>query len=111
MNNCRKAMVLSAIAAVLAARSTLQAQGRPGLGALNDDVVRLQLANLGMKSVLDHAFAIDHVASKDQAPALAVLALHELADPALPSSQVPRVTAQVCAGIGTALPSITDTHM
>jgi hypothetical protein len=75
---------------------------------LTDNSLRIELANDGLSTLLDRAFVVDQVAPDARGPEMAVIALHELADPGLkPGQRAARLEA-VVAGIGTALPRIND---
>src|SRR5580700_2483742 len=75
---------------------------------LSDDPLRIELANDGLSTLLDRAFVIDNIPPEKRGPEMAVIALHELADPGLKPGQRAARLERVVAGIGSALPRIND---
>ena len=57
---CRLILSL-AVASALSARAAAAPAAPRGLDALSDDAVRIELANDGMKTLLERAFVVDQI--------------------------------------------------
>src|SRR4051794_31518058 len=102
--------VMASCAVPVPAQANKPAQGT-GLNALSDDALLTELASRKMQGLLDHAFAVNHIAPNERAAMLAIPAINRIGDLDNPPrlSERAELFAQVAQGADRVVASVDST--